>query len=99
MIRLIYTPRSLEDFDRILAQISIDNPAAAVQLGEDLLRTCELLETYPQLGEDQPGLAADLQRFVCRGYGIYYRLEPENNVILIIRFLPPRVNVIPELFR
>ena len=98
MMRLIYTPRSLDDFDLILKRIGDDNPSAAVKLGEDLLRTSELLETHPLLGEVQDDLAPGLRRFICRGYGIYYRVDASDKVVFVVRFLPPRMNVTPELF-
>ena len=47
MMHLIYTPRALEDFGSILERIAADNPAAAVRLGEEILKTCELLKSHP----------------------------------------------------
>lgn len=70
MMRLIYTPRSLDDFDQILERIAQDNPVAAVRLGEDILKTCELLKSHPMLGEAKDEVSAGLRRFSCRGYGI-----------------------------
>ena len=99
MIRLIYTPRSLHDFDRILERINLDNPAAAVQLGEDIIKTCELLEQHPLLGEVQDDLSPGLRRFICRGYGIYYLPIEADDVLYVVRILPPRLNIVPELFR
>lgn len=98
MMRLIYTPRSLEDFDRILEYIARDNPSAAVRLGEDLLEACELLKSHPLLGEAIDDLATGLRRFVCRGYGIYYRVDEELQAVYIGRFLHPRIDVAPERF-
>lgn len=98
MMRLIYTPRSLDDFDRILERISQDDPRASVRLGEALLKTCELLESNPLLGEAQHDLFPGLRRFVCRGYAIYYTVEEAEQTVFIVRFLPPRLNITPELF-
>lgn len=97
-MHLIYTPVALEDFRRILDRISIDNPPAAVRLGEDILRTCELLKSHPQMGERVENLSPGLRRFSCRGYGIYYRIEEDRQAIYVGRFLHPKLDVVPELF-
>lgn len=66
MMHLIYTPLALEDFEKILDRIAEDNPAAAVRLGEDIPKTCELLKSHPMLGEQKDDLGDGLRRFSCR---------------------------------
>ena len=98
MMRLIYTPRSLDDFDHILQRIAEDNPAAAVRLGEDILNTCKLLKSHPEMGERKDELTAGLRRFSCRGYGIYYRIDSEQQVVWIGRLLHPALDVKRQAF-
>ncbi len=98
MMRLIYSPRSLDDFDLILKHIAEDNPKAAVRLGEDILKTCELLKSHPQMGQQKDDLGKGIHRFTCRGYGIYYRIDNQRQVVTIGRFLHPRLNIAPEQF-
>lgn len=99
MMRLIYTPRSLEDFEHILSRIAEDNPAAAVRLGEDLLKTCTLLKTHPLMGQLKDDLHEGLRRFSCRGYAIYYRVDEQNQTVYVARFLHPKRNVSKEHFQ
>lgn len=98
-MHLIYTPLALEDFDTILDRIAKDNPAAAVRLGEDFNKTCLLLKTNPRMGEAKDNLQPGLRRFICRGYGIYYRIDEERKVVYVSRFIHPRINVTSQLFR
>ncbi len=86
-MRLIYTPRFLDDFDQILKRIAVDNSAAAVRLGEDILKTCELLKSHPMMGERKEELGNGLRRFSCCGYSIYYRVDREQQVVRIGRIL------------
>lgn len=60
MMRLIYTPRSLDDFDQILKRIAEDNPLAAILPGEGILKTCELLKSHPLIGERKDDLGEGL---------------------------------------
>lgn len=98
MMHLIYTPRSLEDFENILDRIAVDNPSAAVRLGEDMLKTCEMLKTQPLIGEQKDELGKGLRRFSCRGYGIYYRLQENDQAVYICRFLHPKLDVGRQAF-
>jgi plasmid stabilization system protein ParE len=98
MMRLIYTPKSLDDFDSILRHIGKDNPPAAVRLGEDILRTCELLEENPELGVSKDDLTKGMRRFMCRGYGLYYRIDEQLSVVKVLRILHPSLDVGQQSF-
>jgi plasmid stabilization system protein ParE len=92
MMRLVHSSRSLEDCDYILSRIGGDNPAAAVRLGEDILRTCKLFESHPQMGERKDDLAKGMRRFMCRGYALYYRIDENNQVVKLLRILHPKLD-------
>lgn len=87
MKRLVFTEKSLEDFDLILEYISTDlaNPSAAVQIGNGLMEACELIGKYPELGIRKGAVNSSLRMLTYRGYVIYYR-NVEHQVD-VLRFL------------
>ena len=93
MTRLIYLEPALADIESILDYISNDSPTAAVRFGEGLLDTCRTLETDPELGAARDDLAIGLRLFTYRGYGLYYRIDHDRQVILLGRVLHPALDV------
>ncbi len=92
-MRLIYLDPALTDIEGILDYISYDNPTAAVRFGEGLLETCRMLETNPELGIARDDLAEGLRLFTYRGYGLYYRIDHDRQVVLLGRVLHPALDV------
>ncbi len=91
MKRLIYSDRALVDFESVLDHIALDNPRAAIKLGEGFLETCELLAQQPEMGV-RLGTSDSTQRmFTYRKYAIYYRNL--NHAVRIQRFLHPSLDV------
>ena len=98
MMRLIYSDPALADIEGILHYIGQNNPAAAVRFGEGILDTCRMFETNPELGVRREDLAADLRLFTYRGYGIYYRIDQADQVVMIERVLHPALDVRRQSF-
>lgn len=48
--KLVWTPLARDDLREIASYIARDNPAAALRVGERILRSVEPLKTMPQLG-------------------------------------------------
>lgn len=85
MKRIVYTEKSLADFDSILDYIAKRNPEAATKLGKGLLVTCELIGKNPNLGIRRGPTDTTLRMFSYRGYAIYYRNL--NQYIDVLRIL------------
>ena len=98
MMRLIYLSPALTDIEGILEFISNDNPMAAKRFGEGLLETCRMLETNPELGVTRDDLADGLRLFTYRGYGLYYRINHDRQVVLLGRVLHPALDVRRQSF-
>ena len=98
MMRLIYLDPALADIEGILDYISNDNPTAAVRFGEGLIETCRMLETDPELGVTRDDLAEGLRLFTYRGYGLYYRIDHDRQVVLLGRVLHPALDVRRQSF-
>ena len=73
MKQLAYSERTLADLVGILSFIARNNPSAAVAFAEDLISTCESLQTKPELGMLRADLVDNLRLLVHRDYRIYYR--------------------------
>ncbi len=97
MKRLIYTDLALVDFDNILQRISLDNPRAAVELGDGFMNTCKLIAQNPEIGVLQGKPDAPLRMFTHRGYAIYY--DNLEHSVEILRFLRPSLDVHKQTLR
>lgn len=93
MMRLVYADQALSDIDGILDYIGQDNPAAAVRFGEGLLKTVDLLEQNPELGVACENLATGIRVFTYRGYGLYYRFDESQQLVLLERVLHPALDI------
>jgi toxin ParE1/3/4 len=98
MMRLIYADHALSDLEGIMDYIGRDNPAAAVRFGEGLLKTADLLEQNPELGYARDELAKGLRVFAYRGYGLYYRIDTQQQAVILERVLHPAVDVRRQSF-
>jgi len=75
-----------------------DNPAAAVRFGEGLLKTADLLEQNPELGFARDELAKGLRVFAYRDYGLYYRIDAQQQAVILERVLHPALDVRRQSF-
>ncbi len=50
MGKVIWTDEAIADLRHLVAFIAQDNPAAAVKLGEEIIRKSMLLAAHPRLG-------------------------------------------------
>jgi len=98
MMRLIYSDHALADFESIMDYIGKDSPTAAVRFGEGLLEIADLLEKNPELGVSHEELANGLRLFTYRGYGLYYRIAPANQTVILERVLHPALDVRRQSF-
>ncbi len=83
MAEVIWTEPALQELDSIAEYISLDNPAAASALVEEVFDKMARLESFPQSGRIPPELHNSIYREVvvppCR---IFYR-EDGNHVLIL----------------
>ena len=97
-MRLMYSDPALSDIEGIMDYIGQDNPSAAVRMGEGILETADLLEQNPELGAVRNDLAQGIRVFTYRGYGLYYRIDMENQTVILERVLHPALDVRRDFF-
>ena len=83
--KVIFKDPFIEDLERILRKIAMDNPRAAQKLGELIIQTGENLSFFP---ERHPRVRQrpDVRRFIVKKYyKVFYRVLPESRTVEILR--------------
>lgn len=93
---LVFSEKSLDDLQVILAYIARDKPLAAIRFVDRIEQECRALALLTGLGTRREDLAENLRLFSFRGYGIYFRDLPEK--VRIERVLRGSINVQSQHF-
>jgi toxin ParE1/3/4 len=75
---LVFSEKSLDDLQAILAYIARDKPLAAVRFVDQIEQQCRALAMLTGLGTRREDLAEGLRLFSFRGFGIYFRDLPDK---------------------
>jgi len=84
-MRVLWTPRALEDLKSIARHIAGDDPAAARRFAHRLKERAESVATFPRRGRIVPEFGrADIRELIEGNYRIVYRvLEDEIHLLTI----------------
>ena len=82
--KVIWTDEAIADLRQLVARISEDNPAAAVRLGEELIRKSLLLGEHPRLGRmlREPKRDA-LRELIVRPYRLIYQIDDPASTVKV----------------
>ncbi len=84
-MRVLWTPRAIEDLKTISRFISTNNPQAARRFSDKLKRRAESLCTFPNRGRVVPEISRDDVRELIEGnYRIVYRIQKDAVHLLTI---------------
>lgn len=85
MVEIIWTDPALQELDAIAEYISLDNPAAASALVDQVFKKAERLADFPQSGRCSPELSNSVYRELvippCR---IFYRENMGRILVLYV---------------
>jgi plasmid stabilization system protein ParE len=85
MVEIIWTDPALQELDAIAEYISLDNPAAASALVDQVFKKAERLVDFPQSGRCPPELPNSVYRELvippCR---IFYRENMDRILVLYV---------------
>ena len=88
MASIIWSGPALEDLERILDYISLDNPEAAQDVVTQVLNYIEQIESHPHLGKQIERITGETYRqLIYRPCKIIYRVDDETIYILHIQRL------------
>ena len=80
--KVIWTDEAIADLQQVVAHIAPDNPAAAVKLGEELIRKSMLLAAHPHLGRVVREMKREtLREIIIRPYRLIYEIDDRNSAI------------------
>ena len=83
--KVIFKAPFLEDLERMVRRIAVDDPVAARNLGELTIKLAESLNFFP---ERHPRVRQrpDVRRFIVKKYyKVFYRVLPESRTVEILR--------------
>jgi len=82
--RVIWTDEAIDDLRRAVAFIAKDKPAAAIELGEAIIRKSLLLAEHPRLGRVLRKLHHDSFREIpVPPYRLIYEIDDPGSVIYV----------------
>ena len=86
MVAVVWTIPALNDLERILEYIELDNEEAAHQLGHKVFDTTDKLSEFPDMGSKPKELTGTLyKRLVVAPILIYHRRDGEYVYIVHVR--------------
>ena len=95
--KVIFKDTFLADLERIVRSIAVDNPVAALKLGELIVQTGERLSFFPERHlkvRQRPGV----RRFIVRKYyKVFYRVQPGSRTVEVLRCWDGRQESDPSL--
>jgi len=83
--RLIWEPGAINDLSRLRDFLKSNNPKAAVNAAQRIIKTANTLLEFPYLGHPMESLPEFNKIFIPfgkNGYDMHYRIDGENIVIL-----------------
>jgi toxin ParE1/3/4 len=84
---IILSPKAVEDLEAIVRYISLNNPAAARKVGQNLLDKTKELSQFPFKGQKVPEFnSSDIRQVILNPYRIVYRVEEDKKLISVARF-------------
>jgi addiction module RelE/StbE family toxin len=85
--RVIWTDEAIDDLRHAVAFVAKDNPAAAIKLGEAIIRKSLVLAEHPRLGRVLRKLQRDsLREIPVPPYRLLYEID-EQSLVIYVRVL------------
>jgi toxin ParE1/3/4 len=85
--KVILTPQSLIDLEKIVTFIARDNPDRARTFGNELIDRALATAAFPELGRMVPKIGEPSVREIIHGsYRIIYEIFPNQETIYVLRF-------------
>ena len=83
--QIIWSPRSLENFEEVISLIAERNPAAAAKFGEFILHRVSALQNFPRLGARFAKLDRDdVRELAVPPWRVFYHLKEKQRAVTII---------------
>ena len=101
-MKLIYSPQARVDLREIKAYIrdNLQNPTAAENVTQKILKSCSLLKENPLLGAELSGKVdreTDLRYLIIYQHIAFYKVD--DSVIRVIRIRDARTNYMHIIFK
>jgi addiction module RelE/StbE family toxin len=82
--KVIWTDEAIADLRQLVAFIAQDNPAAAVKLGEEIIRKSLFLAAHPRLGRMLRETKRDtLRELVVHPYRLIYEIDDPSQTVRV----------------
>jgi len=84
--KIIWSLQAREDLREIVTFIQHDNPDAAAEFGYALIKSVDMLESFPLFGRRVPEFGDDsIREVIRRPYRIIYQVIEAQRLIAIVR--------------
>lgn len=101
-MKLIYSPKARADLREIKAYIrdNLQNPSAAENVTQKVLKSCVLLKENPKLGAELSGKVdrdTDMRYLIINQHIAFYKID--TDIIRVIRIRDARTNYMHIIFK
>ncbi|MFV0338920.1 MAG: type II toxin-antitoxin system RelE/ParE family toxin [Chthoniobacterales bacterium] len=84
--KIIWTNPAIDDLREIVSYIAVSDSKSAKRVGQDIIRTVELLQDFPLLGPKYSLSGSDrIREILSWNYRIFYRVTPAKRLVEILR--------------
>ena len=89
--KIIWSDEAIADLQDIVSYVALDDPQAALRLGQGILEHVHVLESFPFIGPTYPrGAQGTLREIVFRPYRIFYDVGEASHRVEILHVWHPR---------
>lgn len=82
--KVVWTDPAIHELRDAVAYIAQDDPAAARVVGEDIIKTVELLQKFPLIGPVYSRSGGRVREVLCWNHRIFYRVTSEKRLVEIL---------------
>ncbi|HEX5399272.1 MAG TPA: type II toxin-antitoxin system RelE/ParE family toxin [Verrucomicrobiae bacterium] len=83
--KIIFSPQAIADLEAAVRFIAVDNPEAAIRVGNGLIDRAAILQNFPLVGSAYPKRPG-VRKLVSQPYLIFYRFRETESVVDILRY-------------
>jgi plasmid stabilization system protein ParE len=83
--KIVWTDKALADLADAVEWIRADNPASAIEVGQGMMKSIEMLASFPRLARQSAfRQGVEIRELVHPPYRIFHTLSPDASIVTIL---------------